>query len=806
FTSGAWVVPHELHALQLASTHAGALRARVALLEPSERAVARAFSIHDGEVTPELEAHLLSGAQVPPLVRMEALANLLDQGLLVRGERGLRFAHEEQRTLLNVELEEPTRSVLAHRLGEYLLAQPNLGPEERIRAGVQLLHAGDPRALQLLQAAGSELAKARKRLSSALLDELGDALGRLQARGVGERELAGLLVPLALGSFAVDARAMMRFGPASVRALSELLGLTRARRWQALGARLAMTISLAKAKRDLRGQTFDYPTAFGLLVGCASALAATACDVMDPELARAYAEAIAPLAVLGPDHVAGVAYEYCRALVASSRDDLVSARKSWQALLVRLDDARPIALMSAPSRTRYRSGALYALGLLQAREEDPEALQTAERIVSNGGLMQATRAEEVRALYHGFRGDFALWEAGRARAEQHAAELGASYRFEIWDAFAASELTALGRDAMGLKRTHERLTKLSEDFPSLTPHQERCRAGYLALHGRFREAIALLAPRAAAEPLAQPGWLPATVQLARIHNRLGEFAEARAVCERAITGMRSLDARSAQHAPLLAEHAVALAGLEDFAAARAELATLLAASRDKGPLRRAYVSETEVQIALLAGEPAQVERALRELERCAQETGSATLMQHARAFSARVQAPNARLAALNSGAAESTWSRVERTLGGGLSLTQRCERALAMLTERARVTRGQLYLLAGGDALACCATLGEPAPSEVEDWMHSRLAAEFEDDATELVLDEETAPGLPDVMPTGDALVRMLPLSAPASDGHGVVGAVLLFARDRAPTVPMDLLTSISVHLGRAVLPGRRRA
>ncbi len=808
FASGAWAVPHDLLEGQLASTHGGALHARLALLESGERTVACALSVHEGEISAELEAHLLSGAQVAPLERVEALANLLDQGLLVRTARGLRFAHEEQRRLLNAELVEPLRGVLARRLGEYLLAQPHTGPEERMRAGLQLLHAGDPRALSVLQFAGAELAKARLQLPAPLLHELEGALRVLNARGVPVREQVGLLLPLAFGSFVVDTRLVLRYGPAVVSALSELLGLARARRWHRLGAHAALTMSLAKAKRDLRGQALDYADVFGLLVGCASALAASACEVLDAETARAYAEAIAPLASLGPDHLGGVAHAYCRALVAQARDDLVAARTSWTALLARLDDARPIRQMSASLRTRYRSGVLFSLGLLLAREEDPEALRCAARIEGDGVSMHAMRAEQIRAYYHGFRGDFARWQEDRARAEHHAAQQGASFRFEVYDALASSELTALGRDAIGLKRTHERLAKLSEDLPSLCAHQERSRAGYLALHGRFREAIALLTPRVAGEPLLQAGWLPASVQLARIHNRLGEFAEARALCARVLTGLSQVDPKSAQHAPLLAEYAVALAGVEELDEARVVFESLKIASADKGPLRRACVSETEAQLALLAGHAQDAERALVEFERHAQQTGMATLMQQARAFSTRVHAPNARLAVLAAGGAhtESTWSRVERTLGGGLSLAQRCERSLAMLAERAGVTRGQLYLLGGGDALACCATQGEPAPADVESWMRARLGEEFEDDATELVLDDDSAPGLPDVMVCGDELVRMLPLSAPANDGHGVVGAVLLFARGRAPGVAPELITAIAVQLARAVMPGRMQA
>jgi hypothetical protein len=421
--------------------------------------------------------------------------------------------------------------------------------------------------------------------------------------------------------------------------------------------------------------------------------------------------------------------------------------------------------------------------------------------------MHAMRAEQLRAYYYGYRGDYALWERGRARAEQSALQHGAAFRFEVWDALASSELYALARDAIGLKRAHERLAQLSGEFPSLATHRDRSRAGYLALHGRFREAIALLEPRAKEEPLAQAGWLGANTLLARIHNKLGEFAAARAVCEGVLEQLRLPDPANAQYAPLLGEYAVALAGLAELASARQLLRELEQASEQRGPLRRAYVSETAVQIALLAGEPEEVERRLQDFELRAHETGIPTLMQHARAFSGRVHAPNARLAALTSGAAqqESTWSRVERSLGGGLSLPQRCERALQMLADRAGVTRGQLYLMHGEEVSASASLGAAPAP-EVEAWMRARLLEELEDDATELVLEEEAAPDLPDVMQSGEELVRMLPLSAPTTEGHGVVGAVLLFARGRAPGVPPDLLTSISVHLSRAVSPGRQLA
>jgi Protein kinase domain/AAA ATPase domain len=801
FASGAWLVPHELPEAQLATTHRGALRARLELLEQGERAVAQALSVHADEISPELEAHLLVGERLSALARVEALANLLDQGVLVRSRGGLRFGHEEQRQQLQAELCTARRGRLSHKLAEFLLAQPHASAEQRLRAGMLLLSAGDPRALTVLQWAGGEISKGRLPMPPALLAELDRAVATLRTRGLSERELVWLLVPLAQSGWQGDQRLSLRYGPAAVRALCELLGLARADRLRHyVGAWGALTLSLARARHELSraGSPLDYSTAFGLLVGCATGMAVTAAELFDADSVVLYAQAIAPLAGLGPDHLGGIAYEYCRALVSTARDDVLTARASWERLVQRLDDAQPIRHLPAATRGRYLGGALYALGLLLARDDDVQALRCAERLASQG---QGLRAEQIRTLYHGFHGDHAEYGRARARTEALALEAGATFRNEVWEALASSELCALGRDAMGLKRAHDRLARLSEELPSLRLHRDRCRAGYLTLHARFREALSLLEPRRLEEPLTHAGWLQSNVLLARIHNRLGEFAEAREVCEPALRQLRGLDLACGQHAALLAEQAVALAGLGEREAAHTLLAELDLASQRKGPLRRASLSETSTQLALLAGEPAAVERELLEFERGAERTGIPTLVQHARAFSARVHAPNARLAMLTSAAhgerTESTWSRVERTLGGALTLEQRAERALAMLIERAGVLRGQLYLLGDG-GLHCCGSFGELPGAELEAWLRARLAEELEDDATELVLDEEVARDFPDVTRAGDELVRMLPLSAPSTEGHGVVGAVLLFAHDRVPGVPPDLLSAVSVHLSRS--------
>ena len=109
------------------------------------------------------------------------------------------------------------------------------------------------------------------------------------------------------------------------------------------------------------------------------------------------ADAIAPLAALGEDHIAGFVYRFCSALAAQSRGHLARSARDWEGILARLEQPTLPRGMPEGMVVHYRAGALLAYGVKATWCDGDEALRIADRLEQLGLKLYEMSADQLRA-------------------------------------------------------------------------------------------------------------------------------------------------------------------------------------------------------------------------------------------------------------------------------------------------------------------------------------------------------------------------------------------------------------------------
>ncbi|MET0341993.1 MAG: AAA family ATPase [Polyangiales bacterium] len=800
-SSGGWVLPRELPAESLASSHEHALIAALELLGPGASELAEVLGMPTDVIALDLAKKLAES--VSPRLFLH-LDELLQHDVLVREGESLRFVHPQVRAIFRARLRPARRRKVARILGEHLLAQGDADSLTRLAAGLHLVEGGDPRGRGIVAATSVKLAlheHDRLRLALPLIES---ALELLRLEGHDERALVGLTVPLAMSGYYANLRYAERYGDAGLAALGELLGLPRARALRhVLGRKLGVMVALAIAavrlrrKRDAGLPTFR--DALLLLFHCVAALTASATLVLDARSAARRAEVLAPLAGLGKDSAPAFVYEFCSAVAASARDTTGASYARLARVLARLDDAAPIRGLPEPLRKRYRAGVLYVMGLMEGMRDGDAALRTAERL-DQMGLYHEMSADQVRMMYFGNQGARAAFEQARRRVEQHAIQHGTAAIVETWTLSMQLGLALRTHDVMSMKRTSQELARLSRSLPMLEPSAQRSRGMYLMLHGKHVEALPALEGCLDEPVRGRTGWGRVLGTLAHTYNALGDHTRALAICEQVIAAMDEDDhAFTALSIPALTEHAVARAGLGEHDAARAEVAGLIARHGPRrGPLTLGQIHEAGLTVALLARDGVEARRQLGEVEHWYLSTGVPPLMQHCKALRQRVEASDPTLARGRDAAlgASEAATEVARALAGCETLDACAERALRLLAEPARATAAYLYFLDAEPGPRLAASLGGAAPAMLAPWVRRALERELDEGATAgLSVHVETADLEPEVRVHGHTHYRLVMLTALGAHAGGVVGACILGAADAAPRCALPLLAALAHRL-----------
>jgi tetratricopeptide (TPR) repeat protein len=632
---GAWVLPQEIPELAIPATRAQLDEARLKRLSVDALALARTMSIVDGAVSLELCSALspISGEQM-----FTALAELSATAILTGGDDGYRFRSEAVRSSLRASSsgEETTRAHAA--AGEALLAKQNASLLDRVAAGVHLLRAGHAqRGAEIVNKAAAdvidELPEERKEISQ----QLEQALVFFKRMSLTDAELLPVLSVLAWAGYFVDRRFGFTYGEETLERAQRVCKMDLARKLRPwLGKKLGLYLALIWAAIGLRRQAKksalvpDFAMAVRMLIMSAGGLAGmyTICIARDKVLSSI--DAMEPLTALGDGHIASIVHEFGLACAGTLSDRLGETSRRWQRLVARLDDPKPIKLLDDMTRAYYRAASLYPWGATECWRDNSRAFEIADLLEAQPIELYHLSADQLRAVYCAQQGNMREAARHRARVEVKALQRGMTWQVEIWDPSSSITISARQYDAMAVKRAAGQLSSLSVDTPSLRFHVDGARASHLLLRGRHGEALELLQELLTKRPPLLVGNANAIAQLAQAHNGLAQFAQAKAVCSKALAQLSPDDLQfPTMTLTLQLELALAESGLGQHDEAAARLDALLAQhAPNEGPLTLGALHEARASVALRAQQEDTARQHLDQMERWYRGTECPTLIQH----------------------------------------------------------------------------------------------------------------------------------------------------------------------------------
>jgi len=793
--NGAWVLPRELSDAALQAIAELPSSTRLDALPDNARQLLRLLSVYEGALSSDLIERLAGpdlAAQVPELVARE---------LLVPAQHGLLFANEQLRAQCKRELS-PEAERHAHKcVAEHMLAAESATDMDRARAGLHLLASGDERGGGVIVSAALSCTLSAVERLATLAPCIEQALQLFRASGRPAIEQLVLLATLARAGYEVDPRYSAEYGEQAIDALSEALGLPRARRWRRyVGARAAFFCSLAcaavaLAKHRKNPCVPSVQACIRLLVLCVFATTATRTTFLDADGAARYARVLEPFHVLGPNSAGAFMYELNRIVAETTRDRFPDALELWQKVIARLESKKPLRRAPPELYTVTRGGALYALGTILAHRDDAAALRCAEQLDSNGYALDHAYAAQVRALYYGYHGMLSEYARCRERVDQLAVQHGTSWQTEVWAPGPESAIALLLHDAMGMKRAAERMKRLSASAPSLRVHARYMHGVYLLMRGRSGEALAWLEDCLHEAPCSRLAWGRAHGLLARAYNQQNMPEKARAACQRALDHFRAeqLDF-PALNMCVVTELAIAEAHLGEIAHARARIDALFQRfSGHQNPLTLGHLHETLLEIALIAGDASEAHTQLTRMKALYQRVGTSSLMQRCDVLQAALDAlggdehtrgqsalPHADLALLT----DSLLASRDRPFA------ERSAAALRALSASVGASHGVLALIAEATSIEVIATLdGRPIQPELEAWIIQRLQAEEDEPDTVLTSEPANDQGLAALSFQDEGLVYSLTMLLRAGEPFAVAALGGEGAMPRA--CPPELLRSV---------------
>jgi tRNA A-37 threonylcarbamoyl transferase component Bud32 len=802
YGEGTWVLPPAISEAELPRDPQSVLQARLSRLPEHARALAQVLSVREGLIPFELCTALaeVSGAQV-----FDALQALVAQGVLSAAGDAYRFEREPVRQLLLVELSEH-RKRRAHAIsGEYFLSAPQLSPLDRLRAGLHLVLGGD------VERGSEQVAIAAKHYGLVDLADVGQAaptleraLAELRALGRPEPELLTLYAPLALAGYYFERQYSDRYADQTIALLERLLGLTRARRLQAiLGQRLGLWISLGWSALQFRrwsrnGRAPTFREAMMLLFYCVAASTGVSTVCIDPQRAQRFANVLAPLRALGRDHVAKLMHDFCLNLAATVRDGAGETRARWQRMIERLESTKPISGLTSEVRILYLAGALYACGVIESWRDTSKALQLAQRLEDFKLKLYELSANQIRMLYHAHQGNHVLAERFRERVEVHAIQRGTAWQADTWSFSALIAVYLRTHNVLGLKYCAQQLMRTSQEVRSLEPTARRAQGSYLMERGSPDEALTYLS--VPEEPLALAGWARSQGVRARALNALGQHAAARKVCMDTLRHLTEMDLELVgMSLNVQIELALAEAGHGSHTLACEQLDGLIKKfGALEGPLTMTALHEARAQVALLHSDAVGFEHHLACLTHWARRTTERALVtrgEHLRkvAHGGTVRPLSSAVANDNTESRAPDLSVLYRLQHGGeRTLSGSAEWILDQLIEFADVRACHVFVWHEG-TLSCAASHGElPDPSQLAPWLRARLDGGV-DGETVSVAELSMASDADRTVLEGRSY-RMLPLMTSPRLGGRIVGA-LVIPDEHSIAIPHKVLLAMADRL-----------
>jgi CBS domain-containing protein/tetratricopeptide (TPR) repeat protein len=635
YQGGVWLLPLDIPNEALLQ---GARVARDRLLRctPAARHMAEVLSVLERPAPLSLCAALARDRDDAPSTIL-VLEELVQAEILVQSAAGYRFRQEGFRTELARSLQS-ARSVALHELcANVVLASAPDNPDSKLEAGSHLIQAGqESRGADLIAKAAREVLAQNPdpgRLLAAQAPALESALATYRRQQRSNIRLLDLLVPLVVASHHVSREFALRYGPETIGRLERALGLPE--RGAAEGAdpvgfdraSVLRALTSAPVLDDGEEPSLDTPDVVLLvtwLIRSVMTLVTVAATAIDRELESRFAAALAPFVALGEQHPAAVAYRFCEVSILLTEDCPAKAHRVWSTLLAELQG---LGLPEAMKRRLEASG-IMALGFLESHLDDDSVLARLEQLEKSAHSHAVAAANQLRFIYHGYRGEVDVAEKYRDRVELYAAERGTAWQVEVWATCTFCAVYGHTRDAAGVKRTVAHLARLKQGIESLEPFWEQACATYLMLSGEPRRAAELFeATLAKTKPRERAGWAAVRGALAQAYNQLGEHAQALRIGEETV--VLAAEDRDFVGMTLNAwlELCEAHAGLGQLDRAKEILDELFARfGAHRNPMTLGSLHRVRAHVALREGDEAGFEHHLTQMEAWFRSTSNPVLV------------------------------------------------------------------------------------------------------------------------------------------------------------------------------------
>ena len=727
YGGGMWLLPQDVSPEELPSRADELLATRLSGLSSAARALAEALSIHSKPVTLERCLALLEATTESETYA--ALDELVAEQILKSDAGSYRFAHDALRRAVAENLDDARRRSSHVRAAEALLASDPNGVTARIEAALHLLDAGDEsRGAEMLAKLGMGLTSAVDfNAGSEAVLALERALESFERQHRSDYEIAALLFPMMkLAYYSPHFRIGLKYGERALDIAMRITGLALAQRLcSVFGRKTALKIGLSLgarsfAEKQRRGLGYDIKTAIAATCGLLPAVVGTVGTCLDTDGIDRIANIVEPLALFGPEHVAGVMHHWAplERLITRGLDGEARLAVEHFLELNRASHVRE-ALGEANWKSQY-GGLLFMRSIYDAYAFGDAALRGVEELEQVGLQVWTMAADQVRLLYHAYRGESEEVQRYRERVELFAVQGSTTWQAEMfWPAILLSAEVLTG-DAIAARRTAEQLARRAKDLDVLQKFADAAQAAYLMLRGDLKQAVALYEKTLPQFPLRGRATYERTwFQFARALNLSGDHARAKAVLDEALAGMVEADRSLIHFVEAYRQLALAEAGLGNTAEANRILDALLAEHGQKdNRLIIGLLHQAKAEVALAVSDTRGFELHVREMERRFRSTRNPALIaQCERMLDRAARVGMARLAPLDAEDANTVhdFSAMISSSSELGKAADPCVQALRLLQERSGAKSAYLYLR-DQDVLTLAASsdLNRP-PKVVED-------------------------------------------------------------------------------------------
>jgi hypothetical protein len=734
YEGGGWVLPQELAEHELPARSEEMFVERLADIGVDAMALAQTLAIHEGAVP--LAIVLGVSELVDEASTHRALDELLAEQVLVRDGDAYRFRYAALRDAVLSRLEVGARARHCVRAADTLLAAETSGVAERIQAGLLLVDAGErDRGVRLLVTAAREFGAGAG--SHHDPDPLVRALCRMvrayDEQGRSDHELAALLFPLMpLAYYSSSWQFLLEYGERAIDIGIRITGLRRAGELVTeLGPVEALKRGLGEGAagftaRATEGLDYDLKMAIGATIGMVPACIAVYAACLDTEAVARIADNVAPLTLFGEQHIAYTMHQFAIA------DKLVHGRESesfpvWKQLLARLQNPEGASAVGRQRSRALEGGVLFTVGLLASYCFGPGSLDAAEQMDGLGVKAWKVTADQVRLLYHAFRGESNDVQRYSERVEHDVVQGAQTWQAEMFWPTVLLKADVLAGDAMSARRRYVQLERRSQEVATLKVQADAAHAAYLLLRGDVSEAISLYEKLLPSLPVRRSvGWEFVRGCFARALNAAGAHERAIAIANEVVSNMVPEDEQFVGlFVEPLRQLALAESGLGNHSRAAAILDELLAKHADgDNPLIVGLLHQARAEIAERAEDRAAAESHRKEMETRFRATRNPVLVAQCeragrrrdnRKLSGAYEAVPLGVSAFTGGAVATLPSATRDpppTADGVEAAEEPLETVLALVVKRTRSRSAHLYLRGDDDLRLAWSSTNALPPAE----------------------------------------------------------------------------------------------